>query len=363
MKTSNLIINVSMLGPSPTGIGVYSQKCAAVLEHYFNCTVISSYYKSTSLVNVQSPKNIAIGAPRGAALKRIFYSWRGFPKLEGLVYTPTHHGIIGRKKQVITILDLIPLRFPSQHRLQYYYFKFLLPKIMRNSLAVFTISESVKNEIIEYYKFPREKIYVVPCGLDQEKYFPVVDEKTDKKPYLLVVGAAYYHKNIQELLDHYLLWKNKYDLKIVGSRGAYREYLVNLVEQYQLQNSVEFTGYLSDTELVKTMQGCKALVYPSLCEGFGMPPLEVMACGRPVIISDLSVHKEVCADVPMYITPGNSESWAHAFYLLEDRLYLDNKIAEGLELVKRCTWQKSGEMLIDALLQVMPKLAESKKQS
>lgn len=230
-------------------------------------------------------------------------------------------------------------------------------------MAVFTISESVKNEISAYYKFPLDKIYVVPCGLDQDRYFPVTVEKNNKRQYLLVVGAAYFHKNIQELLENYQFWSVKYNLKIVGSKGAYRSYLQKLVEQYALQDIVEFTGYLSDDELVKTMQDCKALVYPSLCEGFGMPPLEVMACGRPVIVSDISVHKEICADAPIYITPGNNESWANAFSILEDKLYIEEKIARGLDLAKRYTWQKSGEILIDALLHVMPELAERIKQS
>lgn len=362
MTSVDLTLNLSMLGPSPTGIGIYAQKCASALENYFECTVVSSHYGGTSRKRLQSPENIIIGAKRGAAFKRILYMWNGFPKVNGLVYTPTHHGMIGRTNQIITILDLIPLRFPSQHRSQYYYFKYLLPKIMRNSLAVFTISESVKSEIAEYYKFPLEKIYVVPCGLDHEKYCACKTAYVGEKPYLLVVGAAYYHKNIQELLQHHQLWAQKYNVKIVGSRGSYREFLQKTVEQLNLQKSVEFTGYLSDAELVRTMRECEALVYPSLCEGFGMPPLEVMACGRPVIISNLPVHKEICADVPLYVTPGNSESWVRAFSLLEDKPFLERTISAGLELVQRYTWKKSGEMLINSLLHVVPKLSESIKQ-
>jgi glycosyltransferase involved in cell wall biosynthesis len=347
-----------MLGPFPTGIGVYGQKCAEASEQYFDCLVVSSYYKSRPIAHVESPQDIVIGFSRWAALKRILYLWRGFPKSKGLLYTPTHHGILGRKNQIITILDLIPLRFPAQHRFQYYYFKYLLPKIMWNCAAVFTISESVKKEIASFYRYPLDKIFVVPCGLDQEKYFQVKAENVNVKSYLLVVGAAYYHKNIQELIHHHGLWDKTYTLKIVGARGAYRDYLASLIEQYNIQNIVEFTGYLSDEDLVKTMQACKALVYPSLCEGFGMPPLEVMACGRPVIISDIPVHKEICSDAPIYITPGNKDSWVAAFSTLEDHVLIDVKISKGVALTKKFTWQKSGEILIETLLSIMPGLSK-----
>jgi len=350
-----------MLGPYPTGIGIYSQHCAATLEQYFDCTVVSSFYKSSSQSHIQSPENIVIGASQSAAFKRILYLWRGFPKLEGLVYSPTHHGIIGHKQQIITILDLIPIQFKSQHRFQYYYFKYVLPMIMQSSLAVFTISESVKREIVSFYNYPRDKIHVIPCGLDINKYFPSSLEITDSKPYLLVIGAAYYHKNIHELLQIHKLWAKKYNLKIIGARGTYQRYLQDIIRQNCLDNVVEFMSYLSCDELLKTMQGCKALVYPSLCEGFGMPPLEVMACGRPVILSDIPVHKEICNDAPVYITPGKVVTWANAFSSLGDNLYVDDKIANGLKLVTRYTWQKSGEKLIAALLHVEPALVKSIK--
>ena len=283
--------------------------------------------------------------------------WIGFPKLEGLVYTPTHHGLIGRKNQIITILDLIPLHFPSQHRFQYLYFKHLLPKIMHNSLAIFTISESVKKEIADYYKYPLKRIYVVPCGLEQEKFSPSSSAQCVNQPYILVVGAAYFHKNIHELIHNYRLWKNRYCLKIVGSRGQYRKYLEKLVFKYDLQAVVEFVSYLSDDDLLKLMQRCKALIYPSLCEGFGMPPLEVMACGRPAIVSDIPVHREIGQDVPIFVTLGNSESWAKAFYLLENKQFLEKRVAKGMELVKQFTWQRSGEILVNTLLQVDPRLS------
>lgn len=345
-----------MLGSSPTGIGVYAEHCARFLERHFACTVVSSQYIPGSQRHIQSPENIVIGASRRAPFKRIFYLWKGFPKVEGLVYTPTHHGIIGRGNQIITILDLIPLRFPSQHRFQYYYFKCLLPKIMRGCPAVFTISESVKKEINAYYNFPMEKIHVVPCGLDQEKYSPASSANHAERAYLLVVGAAYLHKNIHEILQNCELWRKHYSLKIVGSRGTYREYLRKLVVKYHLSDSVEFSGYLSDPMIVKLMQGCKALIYPSLCEGFGMPPLEVMACGRPVIVSNISVHKEIFADVPIYITPGNKKSWENAFTFLENKSLIDERIVKGLDLVKLYTWRRSGEILADTLGNIMAEL-------
>uniref|UniRef100_UPI0025FFBB31 glycosyltransferase family 4 protein n=1 Tax=uncultured Thiodictyon sp. TaxID=1846217 RepID=UPI0025FFBB31 len=350
---------------SPGGGGIYSKKCTEAIERKINCSVVSSCYDTNSRHHVKCPDSIAIGASGGASLKRFFYLWKGFPKFEGVIYTPTHHGLLGRDNQIVTILDLIPLRFPSQYRFAYYYFKYLLPSIMKKSLAVFTISNSVKYEIAEYYKYPLEKIYVVPCGVDQEKFCPSATRRILNKPYLLVIGAASYHKNTHEIFINSDKWKAKYRLKIIGSplNGKYREYLQKVVEKYGLQEAVEFLGYLSDIEMIGLMQDCEALVYPSLCEGFGMPPLEVMACGRPVIVSDIPVHKELCGDVPIYITPGNQQSWGNAFSRLEDHLFIADRIAKGLNQIKPYTWQKSGEILIDTLLHLIPDLAEGVKNS
>lgn len=358
MNVNYIVTNLSMLGPSPTGLGVYAEHCARTIEVFFSNTVVSSSYKPRSTSkHIASPEDITIGASRIAAYKRLLFSLRWKPLSDELIYTPTHHGLFRHTNQIITILDLIPIHHPSQHKFQYFYFKFLLPIIINRSRAVFTLSETVKQEIIRYYRLPENKIFVVPCGIDNSLFITSRRLKNFSDDYLLVVGASYPHKNISDLLENWPSWKGLYKLKIASSRGSHKLFLQSLVDKFGLANDVEFLGYVTAEELVTLIQNCRALIFPSRCEGFGMPPLEAMACGRPVIVSDIAVHKEVMKDVPIYITPGSKESWKIAFSSLQNEQTVENKVQHGLELVKEYSWENSGLKLIQALQSVAPELS------
>ena len=352
----SLVYNVSMLGAIPTGMGVYSQECARVVESYFDCTLVSPYNFTNSRNYISSPKDIAIGAKHGASLKRILYLWRAFPQVQGLIYTPTHHGVIRKGRQIITIHDLIPIHYPLQNIPQFFYFKLIMPKIIKAAIAVFTVSETSKLDIARYYAIPKSKIHVIPNGVNSIRFCPLPAARNREDDYLLVVGANYPHKNIHELLLNHESWAATYRLKIVGAQGAYSEKLRAMVITQKLAAVVDFIGYVTDEELVALYQGCSALVYPSLCEGFGIPPLEAMACGRPVIASDIPSLREIGLDVPIYIQPGVTTSWQSAFSQLNDSKAISAKITAGLELVKQYTWQRSGEILIESLLRLEPHL-------
>ena len=356
VKPAGITINLSMLGNSHTGLGVYAEHCARYLESRFACTVVSSHYRPLSRTHhVASPAGVAIGSNRWASFRRILYSlvWRCIP--EQLVYTPTHHGIFRSNNQIVTVLDLISIRHPRQYPFQFFYFKYILPKIIKRCRAIFTISQSAKNDIINQYKIPAGSVFIIPCGLDLEFFTPPTSKKI-AKDYLLVVGASYRHKNIEELLENRQYWKGKYTVVIASCSGKHRLELESLVSHYGLNSDVQFLGYVSSADLLGLYQNCAALVFPSLWEGFGMPPLEAMACGRPVIVSDIEVHKEVMDDVPIYITPGAKESWRQAFTLLEDEMVVAKKVEQGLKLVQEFSWERSGEILFRSLLTVAPEL-------
>jgi glycosyltransferase involved in cell wall biosynthesis len=306
---------------------------------------------------IKSPESVVIGGGRFASFRRLAYSFLWRNRRDVVVYTPTHHGFWFQRRQVVTILDLIPLHHPAQHKFQYLYFKYLLPKILNRCRAVFTISRDAKNDIVRYYGINPSDVHVIPCGIDTS-LFKVSAKIGSSDNYLLVVGASYPHKNIEELLQNWPLWKGRYTLKIVSCRGAYKQHLEEYIADQGLTENVEFLGYLSNDDLVALYQNCAALVFPSLWEGFGMPPLEAMACGRPSIVSDIPVHKEVMKGSALYITPGDPQSWREAFALMSDNETITQKLKAGEELVTRYTWDASGEALMQALLSVFPELKD-----
>lgn len=360
--SEKLLINMSSYGDTPTGLGVYSRHCADFLEREFNSTVLAGYYKpeSGSVVR-RAPRGIAIGEGRLSALKRMAYSICGGPIIGEIVYSPTHHGFMCHDTQVITVHDLICIHHPAQHKTQNLYFKKVVPRLLRKSQAVFTVSETTKCEISEYYGIKEDRIFVIPNGVDQNVFRPGSDKASMEKEYLLVVGASYPHKNIDDLFRQWRQWKGRYKIVIASAKGSYAVFLKKLAVDLGLENDVEFTGYVDEKRLVTLYQNCAALVFPSLWEGFGLPPIEALACGRPVIVSDIAVHREVLDDAAFYITPGDPETWHTAFLFLADKTAVADKVQNGLQLVQNLSWEESGKKLVSALLTVYPQLARSKK--
>lgn len=353
-----LILNLSMLGAKPTGLGVYSSHSASYIINHLACDVIANDSLDFLHANTHvtaSPSNIAIGSGKLAGLRRA--RWANQIRLpdDKLLYSPTHHGILNHKNQIITIHDLICLRYPKQHYPQYLYFKYLMPRLLAKTRAVFTVSETSKADISDYYGYPKDKIFVVPNGVDA-KIFSNKKPNPYNAPYLLMVGARYPHKNIDEVLEMCSFWQHDYRLVVTSCSGRYRAKLELLIKQKQLQGRVEFLDYVSYENLLALYSNASALIYPSKWEGFGIPPLEAFASGIPVIASDIAVHKEVLAEAGIFVRLGDSESWNLAFSQLKDVAIIADKIAASKQRLDLFTWENSGRILIDSLLAVEPKL-------
>lgn len=238
-----------------------------------------------------------------------------------------------------------------------------LPLYCDRSDTIITISKFSKKEIIKYLNIDDSKIQIVPCGVDCEKYNRKKDmnqiNAVRKKygingDYILYMGTLEPRKNIALLIEAYAsLTKKKSSLPklvIAGKKGWMYERLFQMVLDYGLKDRIIFTGYIEDEDSPVLMSGAKLFVFPSLYEGFGIPPLEAMACGIPVIVSDAEALSEVVGDS------------AEVFHFtdvadLEDRIrrILENeeirkKFSEtGSDWAKKYTWEKAGEKLAAVL--------------
>jgi len=358
-----LIANLSMLGPRPTGLGIYARHCAAALLRAFHLEIIAGQDQpGQAPVLAQAPASAAIGAGPWAAIRRQLWMRSVHIGAGQLVYSPTHHGLPGAEGQIITIHDLICLRFPGQHRPQYLYFRFGLPRLLRRCRAVFTVSETSRQDIALTYGYPAERIHVVPNGVDRAAFAPANTAHTGE-PFLLMVGARYVHKNVDEVLDHAALWAGRWRLKVTSCGGAYRQHLERRVRSEGLAARVEFLDYVSFSDLVALYQQCSALLYPSKWEGFGIPPLEALACGAPVIASDIAVHREVLGDAALLVALGDQAAWKKAFEAIAamSRSRPKEVSAAAEAVLQRFTWARSAEMLVEALLAVEPALAGSRR--
>lgn len=352
---SILLFNFSVIGPKATGLGSFAMACAECIAKNFPSFLLSSRsidlpFKKT----IYSPPEIIIGSGLTGLIKRLLFFLFGRPKNFSWVFNPTHHGFFGFREQIITIHDIIPLKYRSQNKLQYIYFRFLLYYLIKYSKAVFTVSNYTKDNLKRFFKIDGEKIHVIPNPIDL-KIFKPSEIKSDRK-YLLLVGGSLPHKNLEEVLYYNYYWKDKFFLKITGCSPSYRKKLESLAKKLGILNKIKFLNFLSKESLVTLYQNSAALIYPSLEEGFGIPPLEAMACGIPVLVSNIPVHKEILENAPIYITLGDRISWENGFKLLENKIFIEKKIQKGFQQAEKFSFEHFCEKLTEAITSVFPEI-------
>ncbi len=255
-------------------------------------------------------------------------------------------------KKIITIHDLGFYVFSDKFAKNWHsrHLRFMLPYSVRQADKIIAVSQATKQQIVDIFKIAPEKIVVTYEGVS-EKYRVIQDrvevEKVIskygvKKPYILFVGTMDPRKNLIRLIQAFQKVKiEKKDLKlvIVGSKGElYTEELNKLI----VSGEIVLTGYVDEEDLVYLYNGALAFVFPSLYEGFGLPILEAMACGTPVITSKIYSMPEVAGDAALLVDPESINEIADAIMrLLDDQVLRNKLIDKGLARAKQFTWDKT----------------------
>ena len=260
-------------------------------------------------------------------------------------------------KKVLTVHDLTPILFPDMHtRETNLTWKSSFKFIKNRTNLMICVSESTKNDCIKLLNIPEKRLRVIPLSAD-EQYKPLknkkeIHEELKQKynidsPFILFVGTLEKRKNVPTLIkSFYKLKKSKVDHKlvIVGGKGWKYTKIFDLIEELKLKNQVIFTDYVSDEYLVKLYNTADIFVYPSLYEGFGLPPLEAMACGCPVITSNTSSLPEVVGDAGIMIDPTDIDGLSESML----KIITDNQLREelsrkSLERAELFSWKKTAK--------------------
>lgn len=251
----------------------------------------------------------------------------------------THHVLPAHKHQIVTVHDLRPYFYPDSS-VQSLYFHRLLPKALKRCEGVLTVSETSRQMLIEIYGLAESRVRVVPNAItiSHAARSPEVGScsSSTEEEFLLMVGASWAHKNADELLRMHHHWAKRFRLKIVAGEGPYLSQLQSLAAELGLLDRVDFFSALSEAALQSLYARSAALVYPSKMEGFGLPPLEALSYGKPVIVSDIAIFREMYGSFPHYVSLGNEASWGHVFSELQepDLDYIDRAVryAAGFSL-------------------------------
>jgi glycosyltransferase involved in cell wall biosynthesis len=245
-----------------------------------------------------------------------------------LYYSPVQEGMLRPPcRQIITIHDLIPLRFPDHSPRMRYYFKHVLPGIVRASSGIVVVSAATERDVRNAFEVEDRPMAIAPPAgpapvfrrMSEEAVRPVLESRGIGR-YLLAVGTAR-HKNLDRLLGAFeRLPLADIELVIVGSPAPIEATVASL--RRSTRPRVKLVGRVSDETLAAMYNGASAFVFPSLQEGFGIPPLEAMACGTPVVASSAAAVRETCGDAAAYFDPEDVEEMARVItrVLVDDAL-------------------------------------------
>lgn len=255
-------------------------------------------------------------------------------------------------KKIVTIHDVYHLAHIKEISfIKRIYAKLLFFFIKNTCAKVITDSEFSKEEIIKYAKIFSGKIKVIHLGAEQS----ITSRNEKKKNIILSVGNIKTHKNLKTLINAFKLIKDQisHQLVIVGEK----ENLISYDKGIEFENNdhrIQFTGFISKEELIKYYQSCDVFVFPSLYEGFGLPPLEAMSYGSPVIVSNAASLPEVCGDAAIYFNPQDADNLAAKILQLSRDNVLKNKmIILGKERIKHFGWNNTVENTQKIIEEVM----------
>lgn len=272
-------------------------------------------------------------------------------------------------KCVVTVHDMVYKAFPETVRGRTRHMLDLgLVKSMQRADRIVTDSEFSKSEIIKYYPAFQNKIRVVPCGVDCEKFYPVADIRVIQdvcqkyqisENYFLYLGTIEPRKNLERLIQAYALFvkshENPAQLVLAGGKGWLYDGIFQKVRELHLEQYVIFTQYIADEDLCAVISGALAFVFPSIYEGFGMPPLEAMACGTPVLVSGVASLPEVTGTSAVIVAPEDVESIAKGLHALFVNESLREKLkSEGLARAKLFSWETSAKLLYQVYQEILP---------
>ena len=358
MKIKIIVDSISLLS-ALTGIGRYTNEVSNYLKEDSKFEASFFYgYHSKNLISKSKKsnvKNLKTLIVKNKLLKNIA---REISNTMSKLFSPTYdiywqpnfipNLSIKSKYTVTSVHDfsfIIHNNFHTKEKIEYFQDKFF-QNIYKSDMII-TGSNFTKQEILERLNFTSERVKVIYHGIDHDLFKIYKDTSVSfelPSKFIFIVGSIEPRKNLIGLLKAYdsidKKLKNEYKLVLAGFKGWENKEVMELINSNK--EDIHYLGYISDIELAKTYNLASLFVYPSFYEGVGLPPLESMACGTPVICSSTTSLPEVGGDAVIYCDPYDIEDIKFQIELvLNDKVLQKDMIKNGLERVKQFTWEKS----------------------
>ena len=291
----------------------------------------------------------SIGHP-SSPYDSFYLAWQIFKGKPDVFFSPGYNPpIAGKTPFVFTLCDLNHIKTQENSTLlkRAYYERIIKPACHR-AKKVITISEFSKNEIIQWSGIKEEKVINVGLGVSPH-FSPTGDQMKLDLPFLLYVGNNKPHKNLERLIKAFELSTKPKEALLVLS-GSPTSKLNKILSTSTHKKNIEFIGNISEDDLPKFYRGAKGLVFPSVYEGFGLPVLEAMACGTPVLTSNTSALREIASKASILVNPYSIDEISQGInQLLNNNGQLKNNVQAGLEKAKSYTWKNTANKVQAAL--------------
>lgn len=268
-------------------------------------------------------------------------------------------------RYIITLHDIIPFKLPETVGSGYLQiFREYVPKIVNISDAIITVSNFSKNDICSYFNIEEDKVFVTYLApeeiykpTDKDICFSVLKEKFNiNYPFILYVGGFSLRKNLMRLIKAFSIVRQKYDIHLIIPGKLSRNFpdLYSLTNNLSLTNYIHFLSFVSNEDLLYLYNAAYLFVYPSLYEGFGLPPLEAMSCMCPAVVSNKTSLPEILQDSVLYIDPYCEEDIVEKIELLIQNPHLREYYSKkGFEHAQKFNWKETVNNTINIYHQIL----------
>ncbi|MBD2103179.1 glycosyltransferase family 1 protein [Leptolyngbya sp. FACHB-261] len=352
--TDSLLVNLSFLLAQPTGTSTYALNLLPWLRP-LNPTLLSAQPLPTyNCYSVPANQTAEQGA-KGHFLRLAWTQWQ-LPKIyrslgSPLLFSPIPEApIFLGCRYIVTVHDLIPIRFPNQRSPLTAYFRYYVPQLLAQAQHILCNSLATARDLNDFFQVSAQKITPILLAHDSQHF---TDLKLPKQNYFLYIGRHNTYKNLGRLVSAFAAVQRQFETELWIAGPLDRRYTPELMAQIQelgVTNQVKFLEYVPSNELPKLLNQALALVFPSLWEGFGLPVLEAMACGTPVITSNLSSLPEVTGDAALLIDPYNVAELVDAMRAIASDATLRSRLrTAGLARASQFSWAKTGQATNEVL--------------
>ena len=360
MKSRPIIFNGSYFSKKPTGISVVSEQLAKSLNQdllslYAPFPVGNSHF-------IKLPDTFYPELGIRAHIKRLHWTQYKLSKIlkenkDSILFSPLPEAPINKNvKSIVVVHDLMALRLKNFSFL-YPYHRFYVPLVLRNASKVLCNSSETAREVKQLLNIPEKKIEIIKLGFNKSDFIPL---NISREPFLLIIARHSPNKNLPRILKAFSIFKSlsnsssNYKLKIIGSFDMrFTPKYKKIAKELEIDQYCEWLNWVSEDKKIRLLNSCKALVIASLWEGFGLPALEALSCGTPVIATNKGAIKEILGDKGLLVNPYDPKSISEAMYEIVNNNSLESELRYyGPRIAKEYSWLKTARKIENIILSI-----------